>query len=220
MTANLFQITMRSGPVTGKSFPLEKEETTVGRDLANEIAISDPEVSRRHARFLLRDDNVFVEDLGSTNGTFLNGERIASPQQLRKGDVITFGESVVVVFEKVTQDADATVVTPHVEHTPEPEVPLASPQPTYEPEPYRSFEERVAYPQPAPAQPYPVEEEPELYAPARKKKTKREGLPTWMIVLIVAIVVIVCVIAVTLYFMPASWWCAITFDALAGCPLP
>jgi hypothetical protein len=41
-----------------------------------------------------------------------------------------------------------------------------------------------------------------------------------MIILIVAIVVIVCVIAVTLYFMPAAWWCSITFDMLAGCPLP
>ncbi|MGB5986414.1 MAG: FHA domain-containing protein, partial [Desulfobacterales bacterium] len=91
MTATLFQLTMRSGPVPGKTFLLEKEESMVGRDLANDITITDPEVSRRHARFLMRDDNVFIEDLGSTNGTFLNGERISSPQQLRKGDVITFG---------------------------------------------------------------------------------------------------------------------------------
>jgi flagellar basal body-associated protein FliL len=41
-----------------------------------------------------------------------------------------------------------------------------------------------------------------------------------LIVLIVAIVVIACVIAVTLYFMPASWWCAITFNMLEGCPVP
>ena len=49
MAAPIFQLTMRSGPTPGKVFPLEKQEILLGRDLANEIAISDPEVSRRHA---------------------------------------------------------------------------------------------------------------------------------------------------------------------------
>ena len=40
----------------------------------------------------MQEDNVIIEDLGSTNGTFLNGQRIASPQQLRAGDVVTLGE--------------------------------------------------------------------------------------------------------------------------------
>ena len=220
MTTNKFQATMRSGPVPGKTFPIDKEEAIVGRDLANDIVISDPEVSRRHARFYIRDENVFVEDMGSTNGTFLNGERIASPQQLRSGDVITFGESVVMVFEKITQVPDATEATPPVESFSEPVYPPPPPQPHFEPETYQPPNDTGYYQRPGPVQPT-ADEEPEVpMMPERGRKAKREGLPTWMIILIVAIVVIVCVIAVTLYFMPASWWCAITFDALAGCPLP
>jgi predicted component of type VI protein secretion system len=219
MAANSFQITMRSGPVPGKTFPL-KDESSLGRDLANDIVISDAEVSRRHARFYMREENVYIEDLGSTNGSFLNGERIATPQQLRKGDVITFGESVVMVFEKITQDADVTLITPPVTHAPEPVYPPPTYQPPYEPETYQPPAQPAPYYQPEPLRPTYEEESAEPILPERRRKPKRDGLPTWMIILIVAIVVIVCVIAVTLYFMPAAWWCGITFDMLAGCPLP
>lgn len=220
MTATIFQLTMRSGPMPGKTFTIEKEETHLGRDLANEIPIGDPEVSRRHARLFMRDDNVFIEDLGSTNGTFLNGERIASPQQLRKGDVITLGESVVMVFDKVTYDPDATVVAPSMEGVSEPVYQPATPQPVYEPQAYQPPVVPAPYKQPEPVVPMMEEEIPEPVKPKKKKKAQRDGMPTWMIVLIVAIVMLLCVIAVTLYFMPASWWCAIAFDALPGCPLP
>ena len=219
MTATKFQITMRSGPVPGKTFLLEKEETTIGRDLANDIPISDPEVSRRHARFFLRDESVFIEDLGSTNGTFLNGERISSPQQLRSGDSITFGESVVMIYEKLLQEPEATVVTPHEADVPEAEFTPPPSRSVYQPERYQQPEEPAVYYQPEPVPAY-EDDAPPPAVPPKKKKAKKDGLPAWMIILIIAIVVFVCVIAVTLYFMPASWWCAITFDMLAGCPLP
>lgn len=221
MTTNKFQATMRSGPMPGKTFPVEEEENILGRDLANEIVISDPEVSRRHARFFIRDENVFVEDLGSTNGTFLNGERISSPQQLRSGDVVTLGESVVLVFEKITEEPVETTATPPVDFIPDQGFPPPPPQPLYEPETYQPPADTGYYRRNGPVQPTPEEEEPAVpLMSIRDKQEKRGGLPTWMIILIVAIVIIVCVIAVTLWFMPASWWCAITFDALAGCPLP
>ena len=198
-----FQLTMRSGPTPGKTYPIEQEELLLGRDLANDIAISDPEVSRRHARFSMQNENVLVEDLGSTNGTFLNGERISSPQQLRAGDVITLGESIVLVFERAGYDPDATVVSSRAEPTmqrqPEPQAYQAPPD---QPAPQR----QAARPQQSP--------------PKREAKEKKGGFPAWLMILIIAIVVIGCVIAVTLYFMPASWWCAITFNMLEGCPIP
>ena len=217
MAAPIFQLTMRSGPTPGKVFPLEKQEILLGRDLANEIAISDPEVSRRHARFLMQEDNVIIEDLGSTNGTFLNGQRIASPQQLRAGDVVTLGENIVMVFDRSDFDPDATVVSSGLDQTvqPVPKPEPAMPQPSY----------GVIPPQPssqsAPAYQPPVQEEPEqdLEQLRSKMKPKKKGMPAWLIVLIIAIVVIACVIAVTLYFMPASWWCAISFNMLDGCPV-
>jgi pSer/pThr/pTyr-binding forkhead associated (FHA) protein len=203
MAAPIFQVTMRSGPTPGKTFLLEKEETSLGRDLANDISISDPEVSRRHARFVMQDDNIFVEDLGSTNGTFLNGERISAMQQLRAGDVITFGENIVLVFEKTSYDPDATVVSsqPMPVPTPEPQ-PVPAPQPVYQ-QPAQPREVRQPVRQPAPR-------------PVAKKK---KGFPVWLVILIIAIVVAACVIGITLYFMPASWWCTITFNMLEGCPI-
>ncbi len=217
MAASIFQLTMRSGPTPGKTYPLEKQEILLGRDLANDIAISDPEVSRRHARFLMQEDNVIIEDLGSTNGTFLNGQRIASPQQLRAGDVITLGENIVVVFDRSDFDPDATVVSTGMDQTvqpvPSPEPPM--PQPSYGVIPPQSA------PQATPSSQAPVQEAPDQgFEQLRSKmKPEKKKMPAWLVVLIVAIVVIACVIAVTLYFMPASWWCAITFNMLEGCPI-
>jgi pSer/pThr/pTyr-binding forkhead associated (FHA) protein len=201
MADSIYQITVRSGPEPGKTFPLEREEMFMGRDLANEITISDPEVSRRHARFIMQDDTIMLEDLGSTNGTFLNGERISTPQQLRLGDVVTLGENIVMVFEKSRYDPDATVVSTSAVQTVQPQPQQPKPRPHQQPA------EPASYQQPQPAAPS---------APEKEKK----GFPTWLVVLIIAIVVIACVIAVTLYFMPASWWCAITFNMLEGCPIP
>lgn len=207
MAAPIFQLTMRSGPNPGKVFPIEREETFLGRDLATDIPISDPEVSRRHARFMMQADSVLIEDLGSTNGTFLNGQRIVGPQQLRAGDVITFGENIVMVFEQTNYDPDATVVglqaDPTVQPVPRQQPPVAQ---------YQSQPQPVPQPH-APSMP--PQAAPESAAVAPKKK----GMPTWLIVLLIAIVVIAFVIAVTLYFMPASWWCAITFNSLEGCPI-
>ncbi len=214
MAAPIFQLTMRSGPTPGKTYPLEKQEVLLGRDLVNDIAISDPEVSRRHARFLMQEDNVIIEDLGSTNGTFLNGQRISTPQQLRSGDVITFGENIVVVFEKSSYDPDATVVSMGMDNTVQPAVPDQQP-----PTPRSSY---GVIPQQQPVQQQPQAYQPPVQQPEPmpRPKAKKKGLPTWLIILIIAIVVIACVIAVTLYFMPASWWCALTFNMLAGCPIP
>ena len=216
MTNTKFQLTMRSGPVPGKTFLLEEDQVSVGRDLGNDIPISDPEISRRHARFFKQEDNFFIEDLGSTNGTFLNGERISSPQQLRKGDLLTFGESVVLVYDKLVEGSDATAVRPPVEAAPIYTPPM--PQPQYAPEGEQEDNEPWVYKQPDyPSAPEQAAQEYGL--PAQKKKAKG-GMPAWMIILLIAIVVFTCVIAITMYFMPASWWCAITFDSLAGCPVP
>ena len=203
MAALDYQLTMRSGPTPGETYPIEGEELLLGRDLANEIAISDPEVSRRHARFFMQNENILMEDLGSTNGTFLNGERISNPVQLRPGDVITLGESIVLVFEKAGYDPNATVVSSRGERTVQ-----RRPQP----QSYQAPADQPPQQAPAARQPQP---------PSRREADKKKGgLPAWLLILIIAIVVVGCVIAVTLYFMPASWWCAITFNMLEGCPIP
>jgi serine phosphatase RsbU (regulator of sigma subunit) len=78
--------------MAARKFPLEKPVTTIGRSSMNDLPISDKMLSRQHAR-IVKDDNggLQVEDLGSRNGTFLNGERLAAPQPLKAGDRITLG---------------------------------------------------------------------------------------------------------------------------------
>jgi FHA domain-containing protein len=107
-----FQLIMRSGPTPGASFILEGDQLTVGRDATNEIVINDAEISRRHARLTFQGGKYVLEDLGSTNGTFVNGQRLAGPRVLKAGEVVQFGEQIMLVFEATTIDAGATVVSP------------------------------------------------------------------------------------------------------------
>jgi hypothetical protein len=75
----------------GNTFALPPGETLLGRHADCVFRFSDPAVSRRHARLIRRQDEVFVEDLGSANGTLLNGRTVAKPIRLHHGDVITIG---------------------------------------------------------------------------------------------------------------------------------
>ena len=104
------QLVMQTGPNPGKVFALEKPDITIGRDIANDIVINDAEVSRKHARLFVQGDQYILEDLGSTNGTFVNGARIASPHVLESGDNVQMGENVVVVYEAPVVDPNATAV--------------------------------------------------------------------------------------------------------------
>jgi FHA domain len=78
-------------PVAGRVLPAEPE-TTVGRE--GDVMLADPEASRLHAVIRTRAAIATIEDLGSTNGTFVNGEPISGPTPLRPGDEIRFGSTV------------------------------------------------------------------------------------------------------------------------------
>jgi len=64
----------------------------VGRAVTSDLTVFDPTVSRKHAELVAGSDGVTVTDLGSSNGTFVNGARIYEPQFAREGDVVTFGK--------------------------------------------------------------------------------------------------------------------------------
>lgn len=108
--ASQFQLVMRTGPTPGKTFELNLEEMTIGRDISNPIVINDAEVSRRHTRLRIQAGSYVVEDMGSTNGTFVNGQRLMGPHLLRPGEVIMLGEHVGFVFES-TYDPNATMAS-------------------------------------------------------------------------------------------------------------
>jgi hypothetical protein len=73
--------------------PFASDEITVGRSPeGNTFRLTDRDVSRRHARFVRASNAIHVEDLGSLNGTRVNGERIAGRRRLREGDLVEIGE--------------------------------------------------------------------------------------------------------------------------------
>jgi hypothetical protein len=105
------RLVVRTGPNPGMVFDLTKEITTLGRDVANDIVLGDPEVSRQHSRITRTPGGYVLEDMGSTNGTFVNGERLAAPRVLREGDLIGLSEKVTLTFEALSPGVEETVVS-------------------------------------------------------------------------------------------------------------
>ena len=78
----------------GVEFELGRVDLTIGRGAQNDVALEGDEfASARHVRIEPRGDGVWVQDLGSTNGTFVNGNRIDQPHRLDPGDVLRVGET-------------------------------------------------------------------------------------------------------------------------------
>jgi pSer/pThr/pTyr-binding forkhead associated (FHA) protein len=121
-----FQLVMKQGPVPGKTFELTRNELTIGRDVKNEIVINDAEVSRRHCRLSLQGDGYTIEDLGSTNGTFVNEQRVTGQRALRSGETIRVGDNVTLTYELAGYDADATIASREAQ--PPPPKPRKQPQ--------------------------------------------------------------------------------------------
>ncbi|HEX3394143.1 MAG TPA: FHA domain-containing protein [Acidimicrobiales bacterium] len=71
------------------------DELTLGRAAGCQVTIDDTFVSQLHARLFRRDAQYFVEDLGSTNGTYLNRNKVAAPVAIRKGDRLQVGKTVL-----------------------------------------------------------------------------------------------------------------------------
>jgi RsiW-degrading membrane proteinase PrsW (M82 family) len=91
------------GPLSGRQWSLpEHEPLLIGRGPNNHIAIPDAALSRQHVRLYLKEDVAHVEDLGSRNGTLLNGRRIEAPRSLRQGDTLVVGEHAFVVLTRET----------------------------------------------------------------------------------------------------------------------
>lgn len=83
--------------MTNERFPLNQSVSKIGRDQTNNISINnDHYVSRHHAWVLQMQGAYWVEDLGSTNGTLLNGEILSERRQINPGDRITFGKTELV----------------------------------------------------------------------------------------------------------------------------
>lgn len=80
------------GPLQGRQYPVSTEGLMVGRDETCDVVIPDAGVSRQHARVLLHNAAVWVQDEGSRNGVFVNGKRVVRHRQLSPGSEMLIGE--------------------------------------------------------------------------------------------------------------------------------
>lgn len=93
----------------GNTVALPLGETMLGRNNDCIFRFNDPAVSRRHARLVRREHEVFIEDLGSANGTLLNGRAIAAPIRLVHGDVISIGGRNIKIYFSDPLSEESTV---------------------------------------------------------------------------------------------------------------
>lgn len=214
MVSQTFQLVMRSGPNPGKSYELKHGEITIGRDIGNLIVINDPELSRKHARLVAQAGGYVIEDLGSTNGTFVNGQRLIGPHVLRPGELVMLGENVGLVFEVIQFDPDATLVGGAV----------GSAKPTAPAAPATPETYRVPYDQLEPEPPAPAYQAPvysgqvppgpaEPYAPpvGAYEPLEDEGKSSKRLLYIGAgcLVVLLCVCVVGVFVIDSmELWCA------------
>lgn len=154
-----FRLVMTKGPQPGQTFNLNQELTNLGRGPSNEIVINHAQVSRQHARLTRKGGVMLLEDLGSTNGTYVNGVRLTAPQTLSNGDVIGLGDTITFTFYGPSVGAEDTVVARPSAQVSRPDtvvVPPSTSPPRAEPAPAYA-----AAPSPSYAPPPPTVEEPE-----------------------------------------------------------
>lgn len=84
-----------SGKPLGKSFFITKESIVLGRDLTADISIGETSISRRHTEFNMTTQGITVKDMGSTNGTFVNDQKLEGPRVLNDGDLIRTGSTIL-----------------------------------------------------------------------------------------------------------------------------
>ena len=191
-----FRLVMSQGPQPGQTFPLDKDSTSLGRDPDNDIVINDPQISRQHARITRQGGLMVIGDLGSTNGTFVNGVRLTGSHTLTSGDVISLGDAVALTYYGVGTAAPMTVVGQPA---------AARPQPSYAPPP----------PTPQPSPPLAYTATPPPAAPPVEEKKSR----TWLWVGCGCLVLILACVAAGafVWYAPASFWQAL-IDL--GIPVP
>ena len=240
--ATTFSLVIQEGPTPGLSAPLIQETFLIGRDPSSDLHIQDIEVSRRHARLISQSGGHALEDLGSTNGTFVNGERIRTITVLHPGDSIRLGETITLRYQMEPAGLETTPPsTQQFRSTP----PRPTPRPTASLHP---LEESAAIDplaarvppasppsgppagsvpvpaaparRPAPLVP-PLEPEAQPASPAPRRHPRRKGpviSRNWMIGCAVLGLLAVCIGSAFLWYVDANLlWCDVFGGMIAAC---
>ncbi len=108
MSGENYHLIIRKGPKPGQIYPLLAPSITIGRDPMSDIVLNDAEVSRYHAQLTQTETGYQIQDMGSTNGTYVAGERLSSaPADLTPGIEIAFGSGMTLTFEMTGGENEA-----------------------------------------------------------------------------------------------------------------
>ncbi len=201
---------VNSGPNTGQTYILNDIVSTMGRSADNTIVLDSTRVSRYHVKISILPTGVMIEDTGSTNGTFVNGQQITAQYTLSSGDII--GIADYITFQYVVESIMGVGInqppvsrggSTQIMNAPgafsAPTNPAPMPQiATYAPE----FQSR----QPNTYMPAPASRIPQ--APA-KTPTASKKRPSWLYGVIGLLVILICAcvaLAIFLWFAPESFW--------------
>ncbi len=203
-----FRLIVRRGPQPNQIYELNKDIITLGRDITNDIVINDPEVSRHHCRMTRGGGGYTLEDLGSTNGTFVNGQRLTGARPLAGGDMIGLGETVTLGYEST----------------------MPAPEPGQQPTMAGSAPQQPQYGQPQPQQPQysPVNQTfPPQYPYQQDQPRTGGGLGRWFFLGCGCLIVLCIVLAVVavLVIDSQNLWCRLPVlkdivRSIATCPAP
>jgi hypothetical protein len=209
-------LVVAEGPRQGASYPLQGTAVTLGRATDNTIVLDSANISRHHAQIRLSATGATIEDLGSTNGTWVNNYRLFDPQPLMPGDMIRLADYVTFRYVVAPHAGGPAIVeqggrgeTPHVTGQ---EVDYDQPRVRA----YESTEYVDPYPSAPPVTPdyAPPSQRPEreaiARAPHRDDEERRErSRPKWLYVVIGVLVVLLCLCvatAVYIWFAPVEFW--------------
>jgi len=123
----MFLITLEEKGGGTEQIEFEKNEITIGRLDGNDIRLAKGNVSKYHSKIIAKDGKFIVVDMKSTNGTFVNGKKIAGPQVVKPTDQISIGDYILNV-EALELEASQTRTAPPEEEYYE-EEPVAAPAP-------------------------------------------------------------------------------------------
>ena len=219
MAGAQYRLVVRQGPIPGQIFELNRNEISIGRDISNDFVINDAEVSRKHAKLTLEGDRYKIEDLNSTNGTYIDGQRLIGPHVLAIGEIIMFGDNVGVIYDGEPARPDVTAAS---------SVALGMTPVAAIPAPVESYVPPAA---PPTAQmgniPLPQQVTPEL-EPEQVLETGKKPVNTWLLAGFGCLLLVIVFVIALLVFIDQPWnpggglYCVSPFDiifrSLGYCP--
>ncbi|MCX7958439.1 MAG: ATPase, T2SS/T4P/T4SS family, partial [Deltaproteobacteria bacterium] len=139
-----------TGQGSEKIQEFNKSTVFIGRSQENDLILPVPSVSKRHARLLIKDGRYVIMDLGSTNGTFVNGKQINGPVVVKPNDIISLGEYELVIVSSAPKPVTAEIKQKTPPPPPQPSPPASrntrplNPQPSQRPSPKSQNQEIIS----------------------------------------------------------------------------